>query len=225
MRIPLTSYGAKEILLFGGCFGLLAALAVLFGVPWLAAIPVAGLVFVLSFFRDPERRIPSEAGVVVAPADGKVVAITDLEDEEYIEGPAKRIDIFLAVYNVHVNRAPIAGEVGYIKHRDGPYLNALNISAGAENQAKSVGILAEAGFKYLVRQIVGAIARRIVTAVKEGDRLDRGQRFGMLKFGSRTQLSFPADLPFTVDVEVGDIVKGGETILGRIGPVDGEGAR
>ncbi len=211
-------YGLKEILLFGGCFASLAALAVLTGWPWLAAIPVLGVVFVLSFFRDPTRRIPMEEGLVVAPADGKVVAITDLDDEEFIEGPAKRIDIFLAVYNVHVNRAPIAGKVGYIKHRDGPYLNALNISAGAKNQAKSVGITADAGFRYLVRQIVGAVARRIVTAVREGDRLDRGQRFGMLKFGSRTQLSIPADVPFTIDVKVGDIVKGGETVLGRIAP-------
>ena len=218
MRVPLTLYGLKEILLFGGCFALLTALAIVLGAPWLAPIPALGLVFVLSFFRDPNRRIPSEEGLVVSPADGKVVAITDLDDEEFIEGPAKRIDIFLAVYHVHINRAPIAGEVAYIKHRDGPYLNAMKISAGAENEAKSVGIRADQGFRYLVRQIVGAVARRIVTATEEGDRLARGQRFGMLKFGSRTQLSIPADVPFTVDVEVGDIVKAGETVLGRIGP-------
>jgi phosphatidylserine decarboxylase len=216
MRIPLTPHGRKEILLFGGCFLLLAALAVMSGRAWLAVVPALGVLFVLSFFRDPNRRIPTEEGIVVSPADGRVVAITDLDDEEYIDGPAKRIDIFLAVYNVHVNRAPIAGEVAYIRHRDGPYLNALHISAGAKNQAKSVGILADAGFRYLVRQIVGAIARRIVTAVEPGDRLERGERFGMLKFGSRTQLSIPADVPFWIEVRVGDTVKGGETVLGRI---------
>ncbi len=218
MRIPLTRYGLREILLIGGCFALLVALAIVLGVLWLAVIPALGLAFVLYFFRDPTRRIPPEAGVVVAPADGKVVAITDLDHEEFIEAPAKRIDIFLAVYNVHVNRAPIAGEVAYIEHRDGPYLNAMNIAAGAKNKATSVGIRADRGFPYLVRQIVGAIARHIVTAAQVGDHLDRGERFGMLKFGSRTQLSIPADVPFTVEVEVGDIVKGGETVLGRIRP-------
>lgn len=219
MRIPLAGYGTKEIVLFGGGSAVVIALLAFVGGPALYAIPVPALVllFTIWFFRDPPRKIPTEPGAVVSPADGKVVAITDMEHEEYLNGPAKRIDIFLAVYNVHVNRAPLAGRADYLADRDGPYLSALNMAAGEQNKAKCVGFVADdGGFRFLVRQIVGAIARRIVCPVSSGDRFARGDRFGMIKFGSRTQLSLPADLDFEVRVKIGDKVRGGSTVLGVI---------
>ena len=184
MRIPLTKYGLREILVFGGLALVAVVICVALGVPWLAPVPAVPLLFVVAFFRDPNRKIPDGEGVIVAPADGKVVAVGDMDHEEFIDGPAVRLDIFLAVYNVHVNRAPIAGEVRYLKDRDGPYLNALKLSAGKENQARSVGLVArDGGFRFVVRQIVGAIARRIVTGAKEGDSLARGERFFRYEVG------------------------------------------
>jgi phosphatidylserine decarboxylase len=175
------------------------------------------LLFTIWFFRDPTRRIPDEPGAVVAPADGKIVRIEEMEEEEFIGGPATRIDIFLAVYNVHVNRASLAGEVRYLADRDGPYLNAMNLAAGAENKAKTIGFVAEdGGFRFVVRQIVGAVARRIVCDAREGERYGRGERIGMIKFGSRTQLSISKAAEFEVRVKVGDRVRGGATVLGVI---------
>ncbi len=218
MRIPLARYGRREIVLFGGGSAVLVAVCFATGVPWLAPVPAFLLLFTLYFFRDPERSIPGGEDVVVAPADGKVVAITDVEDEEYIGGPAKRIDIFLAVYSVHVNRVPLAGEVRYVKDRDGFCHNATKLDAGGTNKARSVGFVAKkGGFPFLVRPIVGSIARRIVCPVSEGDVFARGERFGMIKFGSRTQLSIPASIPFDVKVKVGDRVRGGASVIGVIG--------
>ena len=220
MRIPLARYGTKEIFLFGGGSFVAVVALVLAGSPWVFLTPVPGvlLLFTLWFFRDPERAIPGEAGAVVSPADGKVVAITEVPEEEYIGGPATRIDIFLAVYNVHVNRAPLAGTVEHLADRDGPYLSALKFDAGEKNRAKSVGFRAdEGGYPFLVRQIVGAIARRIVCPAKVGERYAKGQRFGMIKFGSRTQVSLPAESGLTVRVKVGDRVRGGATVLGVVG--------
>lgn len=217
MKLPLTVYGVREILLAGVLGAAAIAICVLAGVPLLAIVPGLIMLAVLAFFRDPTRRIPDEAGAVVSPADGKIVAITEVPTEEYLERPALRIDIFLSVHNVHVNRAPLAAEVAYIADRDGPALNALKIEAGEQNRAKTVGFVAADGdFPFLVRQIVGAIARRIVCATNVGDRLDLGQRFGMLKFGSRTQLALPADVAFDVRVKVGDKVRGGATVLGTV---------
>ena len=116
-----------------------------------------------------------------------------------------------------MNRAPVAGEVKYIESRDGAFLNALHMEAGERNRARSIGIAADAGHPVLVRQIVGAIARRLVCRAKVGDRLELGERFGMMKFGSRTQVAIPADLSFTARVKVGDRVRGGSTILGIVG--------
>jgi phosphatidylserine decarboxylase len=217
MRIPLARYGLREIVLFGG--GSLVATVALsvFGPVWLVPIPAFFLVFTLYFFRDPTRKIPEGEGVIVAPADGRVMAITDVPNEEFIDGPAKRIDIFLAVYNVHVNRMPLPGEVKHVGDRDGPYLSALKIEAGEKNAARTLGVVAdEGGFRFMVRPIVGAIARRIVCPVSVGDRFSRGERFGMIKFGSRTQIAIPADVPFDVRVEVGDKVQGGLTVLGVV---------
>ncbi|MCU0725077.1 MAG: phosphatidylserine decarboxylase [Planctomycetes bacterium] len=221
MRLPFTPYGLREILLYGGVSAAAVAGLLVLGSPWhfLVPVPALVLVFVLSFFRDPARRVPAEAGAVVSPADGRVVAITDVPQEEFIGGPATRIDIFLAVYNVHVNRAPLAGEVRYIEDRQGVLINAMKLEAGERNHARCVGLVTDdGGFPVLVRQIVGAIARRIVTAVRPGDRLAKGQRFGMLKFGSRTQLSIPKSVPFAVWVKVGDRVRGGATVLGTVRP-------
>lgn len=217
MRIPLARYGLREIVLFGaGSLVATVALAV-FGPVWLIPIPAFFLVFTLYFFRDPTRTIPEGEGVIVAPADGRVMAITDVPNEEFIDGPAKRIDIFLAVYNVHVNRMPLPGEVKHVGDRDGPYLSALKIEAGEKNAARTLGVVAdEGGFRFMVRPIVGAIARRIVCPVRVGDRFARGERFGMIKFGSRTQIAIPADVPFDVRVEVGDKVQGGLTVLGVV---------
>ena len=222
MRIPLARYGLREILLFGGgSLGATIAFA-LTGLWFLIPVGLFGVAFVLYFFRDPERAVPEGAGVVVAPADGKVIAITEVPQEEFIEGPALRIDIFLAVYNVHVNRTPIAGEVAYVADRDGPFLNALKIKAGDENAARTVGFVAdEGGFRYVVRPIVGAIARRIVCPVVKGDKFGRGERFGMIKFGSRTQIAIPVNVPFDVRVKVGDKVQGAKTILGIVTPGTG----
>jgi len=217
MRIPLTGYGVKELVLYGGGALVLLILSIYAGWPWLAPVPALALVFVISFFRDPEREIPEGEGVVVAPADGRIISIEDVEEEEHICGPARRIDIFLAVYNVHVNRAPLAGEVSFVADRDGYYHSAFKPAAAGKNKARLVGFTAEkGGFPVLVRQIVGSVARRIVSPVREGDRFRRGERFGMIKFGSRTSLSIPADVPFDVKVEIGDRVRGGATVLGVI---------
>ncbi len=222
MWIPVTPYGGSTLLLFGGVSAAGVAACVLLGVPWLAPVPAFVLLATLAFFRDPPRRIPDEPGVVVAPADGKIVAVTELEREEFIDGPAVRIDIFLAVYNVHVNRAPLPGTVRSVVHRSGPSINALDLAAGDKNEARCIGFEAdEGGFRFVVRQIVGAIARRIVTGVSPGDHLGRGQRFGMLKFGSRTQLSIPKGAGLTLAVKVGDRVRGGSSVLGRVGPGGG----
>jgi len=217
MRIPLARYGRKEIVLFGGGSLVAGVALVILGFWPFASIPLVVLSFVLYFFRDPERQVPDGDGVVVAPADGKVIAISEVPEEEFIDGPALRIDIFLRVYDVHVNRMPLPGEVHYIADRDGPFLNAMKIRAGEENAARTVGMVAdEGGFKFVVRPIVGAIARRIVCPVSEGDRFSRGERFGMIKFGSRTQLAIPIDVPFDVRVKVGDKVQGAKTVLGVV---------
>jgi phosphatidylserine decarboxylase len=219
MRIPLARYGRREVVLYGGASVVAGVVLVLTGLWYVAFLPLLGLLFVLFFFRDPERRVPEGAGVVVAPADGKVIAIREVEHEEYLDGPALRIDIFLAVTNVHVNRMPLPGEVAYVADRDGPYLSALKIEAGDENRARTVGLIAEeGGFPFVVRPIVGAIARRIVCPVEKGDRFARGERFGMIKFGSRTQLAIPADVPFDLAVKVGDKVQGAKTVLGIVSP-------
>jgi len=219
MRIPLTPYGLKELLLYGGGTLLLAAACFPLGVPWLAVVPGFLFLFVLSFFRDFDRKIPGGEGVIVSPADGKIDRICEVEDEEFIGGRALRIDIFLAVYSVHVNRMPLAGEVQYTAYEEGVYRNAINPDCAEVNQNRTIGMIADdGGFRVVVRQIVGAIARRIVSPVSEGDRFARGERFGMIKFGSRTQFSIAADVPFEVKVSVGDRVKGGATVLGIARP-------
>lgn len=215
MRVPLTPLAVRELVLFGVP---LAAATVVLAIYQPILAVVTGLLFlwVLWFFRDFERSIPTGEGVVVSPADGKVTDIDEVDMPEFIEGRALRIGIFLNVFNCHVNRTPYAGTVAFTKYSPGKFHNAMQPKSSEFNERQSLGLETAAG-KMMIRQIAGAIARRIVCRVPEGTALERGQRYGMIKFGSRTELYLPASTPFDVAVKVGDKVKGGSSVLGRLG--------
>ena len=189
---------------------------------WLLCVSAAVIgVLIGWFFRNPRRKVPVEPGLVVSPADGKVVEIEDLEYDEYVGGPAKKIGIFLSIFNVHINRAPIAGRVIGLKYRPGKYLNALRPESARENEQLAVYIeeLAAPYRGMIVRQITGAIARRIVCWLKPGDTLVRGAQFGMIKLGSRTELVLPAEAGLDLRVRVGDKVQAGTTVMACYGTV------
>ncbi|MBI4570121.1 MAG: phosphatidylserine decarboxylase family protein, partial [Planctomycetes bacterium] len=227
MRVPLTAHGAKEMALAALCFGGAAAAAwvLLPTLPELrvgvAVVSGLALLFVLNFFRDPQRRPPTgEGNVVVSPADGKVTLVDRVESCEYLGGPATRVSVFLSVFNVHVNRVPLAGTVRYLRHQTGRHGNAMNAASARENERQYIGFETETAgadgqpVRYLVAQVAGAIARRIVCPVAEGQRFETGARFGMIKFGSRTEVYFPAGCGFEPGVRPGDAVKGAATLLG-----------
>jgi phosphatidylserine decarboxylase len=164
-------------------------------------------VFVFYFFRDPERTIPSDAGAVVSPADGRVVVVTD---EENAGRPGKRISIFLAIWNVHVNRAPAEGIIAKLEYRPGKFLAAMRARASIENEQNVIVLSTEAG-EMVCKQIAGWIARRVVCWKKEGDRVTRGERIGLVRFGSRVDLWVPRDAEILVGL--GDNVKGGSSVV------------
>ena len=171
-------------------------------------------IWVASFFRDPER-VAAEAGdrIVISPADGKVVLITEVDEPNYIKGRARRVSVFMNVFNVHVNRYPVSGVVQYVQVTPGKFMNAIAENASLENEQTSVGI--ESGSnRILVRQIAGLIARRIHTYSKVGDQARQGERMGMIRFGSRVDVFLPLDA--TVRVKVGDIAFAGVTVLGEL---------
>ena len=171
-------------------------------------------IWVASFFRDPER-VAAEAGerIVISPADGKVVLITEVDEPTFIKGRARRISVFMNVFNVHVNRYPVSGEVKHVQVTPGKFMNAIAENASLENEQTSVGI--EAGSnRILVRQIAGLIARRIHTYSKVGDQAKQGERMGMIRFGSRVDVFVPLDA--SVRVKVGDIAFAGVTVLSEL---------
>jgi len=225
VRIPLAKYGIRELVLFGGLTLAAAVLAALAAIGFamilfwpLALLFATGFVFVLCFFRDPTRRIPDTPGAVVAPADGKVVEVTEIAEAPLAGGRAVRIGIFMSLASVHVNRAPCAGRVEAVEHRPGRFLNAMDPASSAENESAAVVIGEAEGrpLKIVVRQVAGLLARRIVCDVAEGTRIERGQRIGMIKFGSRAEVYVPADSGFEVLVRPGQHATAGETILGRL---------
>ncbi|HYB42060.1 MAG TPA: phosphatidylserine decarboxylase family protein [Candidatus Methylomirabilis sp.] len=172
-----------------------------------AVFAVAALAF-LGFFRDPERTPPDLPGAVLAPADGKVLAVADVEDGWV--GPALRVSIFLSPLDVHINRAPVAGLVRAVEHRAGQFRAAYRPEASEVNERCTLALEADGG-RIAVRQIAGVLARRIVCRVRAGDKLARGERYGLIRFGSRTDLFVPR--PTALRVRVGDRVRGGESIV------------
>jgi phosphatidylserine decarboxylase len=186
---------------------LAAALWLLTGAWWLALVPVVLAAFFLWFFRDPARTIPSGPGLVVSPGDGVVTETAAINTPD---GPRQRISIFLSVFNVHVNRAPIAGVLTSVRYQKGQYLNAMN-PASADRNEQNIATVRGEGYEVTFKQIAGLLARRIVFNLKEGDRVERGQRVGLIKFGSRVDVLLPAEAE--IRVKVGQKVNGGASVL------------
>ena len=181
---------------------------------WLFYAAAAVLtLFILYFFRDPDRNLPDDDSLIIAPADGNIVSITEVDEPLYIEGRARQISIFLSPLDVHVNRVPASGKIEYLKYHPGKYLMAWDERASSMNERADFGLLHQSNTKLLFRQITGFMARRIVYHLNEGDQVRLGERFGMMKFGSRMDILVPIEAK--VEVEEGDRTVGGETIVGR----------
>jgi phosphatidylserine decarboxylase len=182
---------------------------------WLLAFVLLVLaLWVAYFFRDPERTGPRGEHVVIAPADGKVVLIQEVDEPTFMGGRTKRVSIFMNVFNVHVNRYPISGTVRHVKYNPGKFLNAAVEKSSLENEQMSVGIETPQGTRVLVRQIAGLIARRIVTYSKEGERVEQAQRMGLIRFGSRVDVFLPLDA--TVKVKIGEMTIAGSSEIAEL---------
>jgi len=211
---------AREGLLFIAIAAVVAASAFGFAISrrswglWLAAFVLLLLaLWVAYFFRDPERVGDRGASLMVSPADGKLIMITDVDEPSFVQGRAIRLSIFMNVFNVHVNRYPVDGVVKYIHYNKGKFFNASAEKSSLENEQMSVGI-ETGGRRVLVRQIAGLIARRIVTYSKLGETVRQGDRMGIIRFGSRVDLFLPPGS--TVRAKLGDVTTAGVTILGEL---------
>lgn len=173
-------------------------------------VPVLLAAFFLWFFRDPQRAIPNGAGLVVSPADGLVTETVRFETPQ---GPRQRVSIFLNVFDVHVNRSPIAGEITAVRYQKGKFLNAMNEESADRNEQNIVTVQGE-GMEIVFKQIAGLIARRIIFNYRQGDRVGRGERVGLIKFGSRTDIILPAEAE--IRVRTGERVKGGSSIIAEM---------
>ena len=219
----LTPYGKREIilsivfasLLFGVCF-------VLFAITgrsvfrYLISVPLLIILFTLFFFRDPKRKITYRDCAILSPCDGYVTHIDTAEEPYFFKGKAQRVSIFMTMFDVHVQRSPINGEVIFLEHHPGQFLNAQKEASLSKNENNVIGIKTDHGFPILVKQIAGVFARRIVCRVNKGDRITQGEKIGMVKFGSRGEIWLPLDIEFEVLVKKGEHVKGGLTVLGRV---------
>jgi phosphatidylserine decarboxylase len=205
--IPVAAEGWMFIL------PLAALTALLFFLGWknTAAVVLVVTLFVLFFFRDPERTIPEGKNLVVSPADGKVIVIKDVYEPTFLKQEARQISIFLSVFNVHVNRSPVEGSVEVVKYHPGKFLAAWDDKASLDNEQTAM-VIAAGKNKVLVKQIAGLIARRIVCYAKAGDAIRTGERYGLIRFGSRVDLFLPKDAE--IRVKVGDRINGARDIIG-----------
>ena len=199
---------------------ILLTLAVQRGGLWwvLALLVVIIAAWVAYFFRDPERAGDRGDRLVLAPADGKVVLMTEVDEPTFVQGRAMRISIFMNVFSVHVNRYPVSGIVRHVQYVQGKFLNAVSEASSAENEQSSVGI--DTGrHRVLMRQIAGLIARRIITYSREGEQAEQGARMGLIRFGSRVDVFVPTSS--TVRVKIGDLTVAGSTVIAEL-PASGE---
>jgi phosphatidylserine decarboxylase len=213
MQEPRTSIAQEGYPFIGGCAFLTLIAAVLgYLVPTLILLALS--FFVLMFFRDPERFGPEESDAVVSPADGKIIIAETATDERFHDGEMFKISIFMNVFNVHVNRVPFAGRIDRVHHVPGTFLAADNDSAHLKNEYCAVRLTTDSGAQLTFVQIAGLVARRIICRLEPGDSVSRGQRFGLIRFGSRVDVYLPPDC--RVAVSVGQKVRAAETILAHL---------
>jgi phosphatidylserine decarboxylase len=190
-----------------------AGVAACFVSAWLSLIFLSLFLFTIAFFRDPNRPTPADPNLIVAPADGRIRDIVELDEKEVLKTKTRRVGIFLSIFDVHTNRAPIDGRIIYRRHHEGLCLDARDPDCPEKNEAMTWAFENPRG-AIVVRQLTGAIARRIVPWANVGDELKKGERFGMIRFGSRTELYLPLDAE--VLVKTGDHVSGGSTVIARL---------
>ena len=208
MRIPIAKEGYMFILPLAVLTGIFWALSWF----WVTGLFVGLFLFVTWFFRDPERSLPEGSNAIVSPGDGKIVEIIS-EKDPLLDEAYTRVSIFLNVFNVHVNRVPISGKIQATRYNPGKFFNAASHKASLDNEQSAI-LLNNGHVTILVKQIAGLIARRIVCWAKEGDEYQRGQRFGLIRFGSRVDIFLPEGTD--IKVEIGDIVSGGSSIIGHL---------
>jgi phosphatidylserine decarboxylase len=223
MKIPITKYGLPQVVIYPGlCVIAMLIALTLAGVStllfWITEIILfLVLLWMLSFFRDPYRKIPIGSNLILSPADGTVTEIQVVDEPEFIKGKATRIGIFLSIFNVHLNRAPSRVKIENISYHKGSFINAMDPNCGKVNESNALSMtrLDEPKEKMFVRQISGAIARRIVCDAERGKEFTGGAIFGMIKFGSRTELYIPAESSAKILVKKGQKVKAGLTIMAK----------
>ena len=208
MRIPIAKDGYIFIFPLAVLTGIFWALSWF----WVTGLFVGLFLFVTWFFRDPERSIPEDPNAIVSPGDGKIVEIIS-EKDPLLDEAYTRVSIFLNVFNVHVNRVPISGKIQATRYNPGKFFNAASHKASLDNEQSAI-LLNNGHVTILVKQIAGLIARRIVCWAKEGDEYHRGQRFGLIRFGSRVDIFLPEGTD--IKVAIGDIVNGGSSIIGYL---------
>lgn len=179
-------------------------------------VSVIFYLLILQFFRNPLFQIIKDPRHVLAPADGKVVVIEETVETEYFKDKRKQVSIFMSPVNVHVNRMPVSGKISFFRYHPGKYLVAWHPKSSTENERTTVAVRMQNGVEILFRQIAGALARRIRYYISEGQELEQGQEFGFIKFGSRVDVFLPLDA--TVTVKVGDVTRGGRTIIAELAP-------
>ena len=207
--------------------GLAVTLALLWGATrwnsfWLFGVSlVFGLLtlFTTFFFRDPPRTVGDKPNILIAPADGKIVAIDTIPNHSFVGGEAVKVSIFLSVFDVHINRVPTAGTIDFVKYNPGKFIAAYEDKASEVNEQTEIGMTAESGHKLVFKQIAGIIARRIVCHLHENDTVQTGEKFGMIKYGSRTDLIIPSDS--RLEIKMKDQVYAGETVIGYLSETPG----
>ncbi|MGZ3580687.1 MAG: phosphatidylserine decarboxylase family protein [Syntrophales bacterium] len=192
--------------------GIFTLIFSIFGIIWTASVFFIATCFVTWFFRNPEREFPDTAKAVISPADGEVIRIDNVVENDFLKGPAQKISVFMNVFDVHVNRIPYSGTVAEIEYNKGNFFSANLDKASELNERNSILIITDDGKKILTIQIAGLIARRIECWVKEGMHVRKGERFGLIRFGSRVEVFLPPDA--IISIRVGDKVRAGETPIG-----------